>query len=221
MGRPDVRVVLLRHGQTAWNAERRILGRTDVPLDATGRAQAALVAEAFPAAGFRFDAVWTSPLGRARETAEHAASASCVPGTTLRTDPDLVEMDQGTLEGLPATELVRDHAELLARWRDDPAALVLPGGERMQDVQARGRAALARIVEAARAEANETVRPTVLVVSHQLVISAVLCSLAEVPLTRWRDYAHRNTAWSEIRWGSAPELVAFDVAPHLAGLPRG
>lgn len=215
MESPEVRVILLRHGQTAWNAERRILGRTDVPLDGVGLAQATSVGAAFPVAGLRFDAVWTSPLARARQTAERATCAALLPDLVPREDPDLVEMDQGALEGLSASALLRDHAELLARWRADPGSLVLPGGERMQDVQARGRAALERVVIAARAQCNEAPVATVLVVSHQLVISAVLCGIVGVPLARWHDYAHRNTAWSEIAWGRTPRLLVHDVAPHL------
>lgn len=220
MESPEVRVVFLRHGQTAWNAERRILGRTDVPLDDVGLAQATLVGAALPAAGFRFDAVWSSPLTRARQTAERAGGVAVNGAPMLRVDPDLVEMDQGALEGLPASDLLRDHAELLARWRADPASLVLPGGERMQDVQARGLAALERIVTATRVECIDLPAVTVLVVSHQLVISAVLCALAEVPLARWHTFTHRNTAWSEIRWRPGPGLVAWDVAPHLPAGPR-
>ena len=220
----SVRVVLLRHGQTSWNAERRILGRTDVPLDAEGRAQAERVGPALLAAGHRLDAVWTSPLARARETAVHAAQVAARVGDTLRVEPDLVEMDQGSLEGLPAADLVRDHAELLAAWRADPGAVVLPGGERMQAVQARGRAAIERIVAEVRggAAAGEGT-PTVLVVSHQLLIGAVLCGVVGAPLAAWRSYSHRNTAWSELLWGEdgPPRLVAHDVGPHLDALvPR-
>lgn len=203
--RPQLRVVCIRHGQTAWNAERRILGRTDLPLDATGLAQADALASAWPS-GWQIGAMVSSPLARARATAAPLAAAAKVD---LVLDEGLVEMDQGTLEGLPAELLARDHAALLAAWRDDPGAVTLPGGEAMLEVQRRGLATLRRLA-AEHAEAG-----TLVIVTHQLLLSAVLCGLADEPLRRWRAWSHRNTAWCQIAWGDPPQVVEHDVAPHL------
>jgi probable phosphoglycerate mutase len=199
------RIFLVRHGQTAWNAERRILGRTDVPLDATGMAQAAALARVWPRDAGAVRLV-SSPLVRARATADAIAGALCcaVEGVDA-----LVEQDQGVLEGLPAQELATRHSELLAAWREDPGAVTLPGGEAMRDVQARGIAAL----DALRAETTGTL----IVVTHQIWMSAVLCAVAGEPLARWRAWSHRNTAWCELAVGGTDALrvLAHDVAPHL------
>ena len=108
-------LLLVRHGQTRWNAERRVLGRTDLPLDELGLTQAELVA---PALG-HIDAIWSSPLLRARQTA--AAILASRPHLTLQIEPDLTEMDQGELDGLDEAGLRERFGTLLVDWARDPA----------------------------------------------------------------------------------------------------
>ncbi len=194
-----LRLFLVRHGQTSWNVERRILGRTDIPLDAVGGAQAEALALVLP----RADALYASPLTRARAT----AAALGLPVSLMDT---LVEMDQGDLEGLDAATLMERHGALVEAWRADPDAVGLPGAEHMRDVQARGMAGLADIRQ------RHPEGGTVAVVTHQLWLSATLCGLAGEPLRRWRAWTHRNTAWAELWWeGEHPRVLRHDVAPHL------
>jgi 2,3-bisphosphoglycerate-dependent phosphoglycerate mutase len=122
---------------------------------------------------------------------------------------DLVEMDEGDLEGLEAHELGERYGALLEAWNADPGTVRLPGGETMVEVRARALAALARIAAAA----GEGER--VAVVTHQLLISAVLTAIVGEPASTWRSRSHRNTSWSEVRWGSPPELRGFRLTPHL------
>lgn len=194
------RLLLIRHGQTSWNLHRRVLGRTDIPLDETGRKQAIELAGVVGPV----DALYASPLSRARTTAELA-----FPGRAMELVEDLTEMHQGELEGLEAHELGGRYAELLTAWNADPGAVRLPGGETMREVQDRALAALQGI--AARARPGERVA----VVTHQLVISAVLTALVGEPTSAWRSRTHANTAWSEVLWGPTPELHAFRLSPHL------
>lgn len=196
-------LLFIRHGQTSWNVERRVLGRTDIPLDDVGRGQAAALAEVLGP----LHALWSSPLGRARATAE--AVAATHPELVVQVEPELTEMDQGELDGCAEAELRERFGDVVRRWHTDPATERLPGGETMLEVQARGLAALARIARSAPPGAR------VAVVSHQLVISSVICALAAEPLTAWRRHSHRNTAWSELRWGEPPEIVSLRLAPHL------
>jgi broad specificity phosphatase PhoE len=88
-------LLIARHGETDWNAERRWQGHADVPLNATGREQARALAEEL-AAGARIDIVYSSDLARARETAAIAADRL---GLELVLDPDLREIDVGSRQG--------------------------------------------------------------------------------------------------------------------------
>ncbi len=180
-----------------------MLGRTDLPLDAVGRAQAAQLAGAIGP----LDAVWSSPLLRAQQTAA-ALLPDCAPGP-VRLEPDLTEMDQGELDGCGEAELRARFGDLLVRWRHDPGGLRLPGGETMDEVQVRALGALARVAAATPPGAR------IGVVTHQLVLSSALCALRGEPLTAWRTHNHLNTAWTEVRWSTPVQVVAERIGPHL------
>lgn len=132
---------LLRHGETTWNVARRLQGRRDAPLTPRGEAQALAMGALLAAQGVTADrfAFWTSPLGRARRTAELALGPF---GGPLREDERLAEIGLGDWEGL-------DRDEIEARWpgafaEDDPILRYadVPGGERLAAVDARCRSFL-------------------------------------------------------------------------------
>lgn len=195
----SVTVHLVRHARTAWNAERRFLGRTDVPLDDLGREQAAALALRFREVPL--DAVYASPLARARETAAALGEPIVCPG--------LVEMDMGELEGLPGDEVLARYPEVLRLWRDDPLHVALPGGETLPGTAARVRAAFDRVV------ARHGPGATVAVVTHQIALATLICGLLDRPLGQFRTYMHRNTGFTTLRWGPPAELVTLDDAAHL------
>jgi probable phosphoglycerate mutase len=125
--------ILVRHGETDWSRDRRHTGRTDVPLNAAGRAQALLVGDRL--GGISFSAVFTSPLTRARETCELAGRL-----TGAEIVDDLVELDYGAYEGRTTTE-IREERPGWDLWRDgcpDGETLV-HAGERADRVIARAR----------------------------------------------------------------------------------
>ncbi|WP_460698114.1 bifunctional RNase H/acid phosphatase [Nocardia thraciensis] len=130
-GRPT-RLLLLRHGQTELSVQRRYSGRGNPPLTALGREQAARAAKYLAAKG-NIAAVVTSPLGRARETAEAAAQALDVP---VRVLDGLIETDFGEWEGLTFAEAAQRDPELHARWLSNPS-LPAPGGESFDQVRER------------------------------------------------------------------------------------
>lgn len=105
------RLVLLRHGQTAWNAEGRFQGHTDVELDEQGRAQAEAVAPVL--AALSPTRLWSSDLARARQTAESVGSCA---GLVPVLDARLREYDVGVRAGLTAAELREQHPEQYAAW---------------------------------------------------------------------------------------------------------
>jgi broad specificity phosphatase PhoE len=99
-------LLLVRHGETDWNADGRLQGQTDRPLSDFGRRQAKLLAEVLQ--GEELQAIYSSDLARARETAEIVAERLRLP---VVLDPDLREKDWGTWEGLTAVE--RDRVEFV------------------------------------------------------------------------------------------------------------
>ncbi|MCJ7709220.1 MAG: histidine phosphatase family protein, partial [Chloroflexi bacterium] len=126
------RVYLIRHGETDWNAHGRLLSRTDAPLNGVGEAQAAALAAEL--ADLRWDRAFTSPLVRARRTAE-VVLAGRADAPRLTVDERLVEMDFGPYEGWTDAELEAD-AVAVTRRRDGAE---LEGVETQAAVEARVR----------------------------------------------------------------------------------
>lgn len=147
-------LLLARHGQTAHNAQGRLLGRLDPPLNDLGLAQAEGLRAAVTEAGAT--RVVCSPLLRARQTAE----ALDLP---VEVDERWVEIDYGEYDGLPLADVPPD---LWARWRTDPT-FTPPGGESLADV---GR----RVAGACESLASELVSSDVVVVTHVSPIKAAV-----------------------------------------------
>lgn len=107
-------LMLVRHGETEWNAQRRYLGQTDIPLSALGRRQANLIAERLAAQ--EIDAVYASDLKRALQTAQVIAEKS---GLEVTPEPRLRELKFGVLEGLTFDEAQEQYPEMMAAWLED------------------------------------------------------------------------------------------------------
>ena len=157
-------LLLVRHGETDWNAELRWQGHADPPLNARGREQARALAEQL--SGERFDAVYTSDLRRARETADEVAARLGIEPVPLA---DLREVDVGEWSGLT-------YAEIEARW---------PGAERWH-VGETPEAMAERVVAAARRIAAEHPDGRVLLVSHGGPIRAIRAAAARLPYAEHR-----------------------------------
>ncbi|MEV4623318.1 histidine phosphatase family protein [Asanoa sp. NPDC049573] len=164
-------VVLARHGRTAWHHPNRYTGRSDVPLDEVGVAQAARLGAW--AAGAGFAALACSPLQRARQT------AAAVTGLVPRVDPRLRELDFGVAEGHTLDEMRAADPAAVARFEADPVAGHFPGGEPPGAAVDR---ALAALTELAAAYAGQQV----LVVAHSTLIRLVTCAVLGVPLSDYR-----------------------------------
>jgi len=163
---------LLRHGETAWNLERRMQGSKDSALTARGRAQASAMGRALAAELAREPGptlFLRSPLGRTRETASIVGRELGLDAAEWRDDPRLAELRYGDWEGSTWAEIEVDHPDAMARWRADPEGFCPPGGETHFDLRRRAAAALADII----ASGTRTV-----VVSHG-VSGAVLRGLLQ------------------------------------------
>ena len=169
-----MKLILARHGETAWNAEGRYQGQEDIPLSEVGEAQARALGERLR--HVHIDRAVASPLKRALRTAELALGEDRV--AKLTTDAGLMEIAHGTWEGLLAAEIrERDPARLEA-WRHAPHEVLMPEGESLQHVIDRAWPALARACEGLGEH------DTLLVVAHDAVNRVLLCKVLGLPLSR-------------------------------------
>ena len=164
------RILLARHGETAWNALGKLQGHTDISLNDAGRDQARALAAGFGDAGIT--AVWTSDLARARETGEIVATTLGLAAPVV--DPELRERRFGVFEGLTRRECETQHPEVWQAWIAQTGTP--PGGEPRAEAAARLARALERIAA--------TEGGPVLVISHGAVMRLWLMELlgASVPL---------------------------------------
>jgi glucosyl-3-phosphoglycerate phosphatase len=129
---PPRSLVLVRHGETDWNAEERAQGHADVPLNAVGRIQAATVAPVL--AGFGPTRLWSSDLARAMQTATYVAAAT---GLTVEPDARLREYDVGKRSGLTRAEFAATFPEEYAAWLAEDQTHLVAGEETTQQVRDR------------------------------------------------------------------------------------
>jgi glucosyl-3-phosphoglycerate phosphatase len=204
-------VLVWRHGQTAWNAQRRFQGQLDISLDDVGREQATRAAPLV--AGFAPSAIVSSDLVRARETAQALAD---VTGLPIATDPRLREIDVGVWQGLTFDEVSERFPAEAANWRDGGDGR-RGGGESLVEVGARAVAA----VEEALLELADG--GTLVVVTHGAAGRAIVASMIGLPAPLWRSLGSlANCCWSLMGeaasgWrlfdhnaGSLPEVVVGD-----------
>ena len=205
------RLTLVRHGETDWNRERRLQGLTDSELNDAGRLQARALAERLR--GTSFDALYTSPLVRASETA--AILGDVLELAPVRV-PALRERDVGAWGGLTNDDARHRFPD---EWRRIAAGedVALGGGETKAQVTARMAETLDRI--GARHPSG-----SVLVVSHGLALKLLVCRLIGIDVRdceRLATGANTSMTVFDIRDG-APRLAVYADAGHLDGvtLPR-
>jgi len=198
-----MRLLLARHGESVWNAERRFQGSTDVALSARGRAQAEALGRGLR--GYRVGAAYVSPFSRAVETAELALRGSGVPLTVVE---ELRELSLGTWEGCTVDEIRARDGDPYVAWVRAPHDCPPPGGEPLPVVSARVRAALDRIA---------TAHPRgddVLVVAHGGVISVYACHLLGCSYNDLWRLRVDNASLTVVR---PPRLVSLNETAHLGG----
>ncbi len=199
------RIILLRHGETVWNREGRIQGHLNSPLSAIGIAQAEALAHRL--AGESFAALYSSDLGRARETAERIAART---DHRVVLDPALRERNLGILQGLIRAEAQVLHPEIYARYRTFDPDCVIPGGENAQKF-------IDRVMMAFSAIADQFPGKAVVVVTHGGVLDVLYRHASGLPLHGARTAPLPNAGfnclvygvggrWSLPLWGDVTHL---------------
>jgi len=197
----------VRHGETVFNAAGRIQGQTDSELSELGRSQCRAVATAF--AGQPIDAIYSSPLRRARE------GAACVAeqlGLPVREDDRLMEIHAGIFQGLDWADIQVRYPREAAAWRTQDPDFRIPGGESRRDLMQRMGAALRDIRESGVRQ--------VIIVAHGGSLSAGLKVLLEIPAQR-NPFTLGNGSISTLVWDHDVKLLTLNLTDHLNGAIGG
>lgn len=200
-------IYLIRHAQTAWNADGRWQGSIDIPLDELGRQQARALASHL--ATRPIGSIYSSDLLRARQTAEPIAAALGLP---VQTDPRLREMNLGIFQGLTRSEILQRYPQELRSLSEDYMGFVVPNGESRQMMQDRAHEALTEI-------ARTGIGPQIVVVTHGGTIRTLL--LRHAPAPQIAAVKFHNTSITTLRYDDGQwSLVELASTMHLgAGSP--
>jgi len=201
-------LILIRHGETYWNHERRVQGGdSDIELNDTGLEQARKLAaflENEPIA-----AILSSPLQRAIATAEVIASHHQLP---VEIDQGLRELKVGELEGMSVSNLSTTFSQFLMQWWQEGGPMKLPNGESLVELQQRAWKAVERLLERHKTNPEHSKGTTVIIVSHYFVTLAIILKALNLPLDcftkfkvdlggvsilEFRDYEARLVAFND------------------------
>lgn len=187
---------LIRHGETDWNLQRKYQGSSDIPLNATGREQARLLAESMR--GESWDIMYSSPSQRAFDTAKAVADTIGYPIDDIRVDRRFMERGYGDAEGLTAEE--RE-----AKWPDGN----WPGLEQWED-------AAERVTEATREAVADHRGKRILIVCHGGIINALLAVLSDGDVGTGKSIIVNTSRTSIDVTGDEWTIGAISDASHLA-----
>lgn len=179
---------LVRHGQTDWNLEGRLQGHQDIPLNSTGQQQAQALAPRLE--DVSFNAIYSSDLRRARQTAEILAERLGLP---VHLDRRLREISHGDWEGLQLSFVQQQYRQQHQRSLDDEMDGRAPGGESMGEVAVRIRQAADEI-----AKAHPGGR--VLLVSHGHALGTLICLARRLPLIQAMELVPKNAEPTILQW---------------------
>jgi alpha-ribazole phosphatase len=206
------RLLLLRHGQTAWNLDGRFMGQMDIPLDETGLQQAEAAARRL--ARQPIQAIYSSDLSRAWQTAQivHQAilgASSGGPTVPLVVEPRLREMSFGDWQGLTYAQIQELYPQELATWEADLLECSPPGGETLNDLIQRAQAAYLEILAA-------NLEESVLIVGHGGALQTLCCLALGLPPERFWQLHLSNASLSELRiYPTGAILNLFNDTCHL------
>lgn len=205
---PMTDILLIRHGETDWNAEKRLQGHLDIPLNAAGQRQAAALGQALRHEAL--DAIIASDLQRARQTAQ----AIAVPrGMVVQADAGLRERCYGGFEGLLHAEIGARYPDAYAAWKTrDMDARYPPGAqvaETLREFSARAVGAITRLVRAGRYR-------KVALITHGGVLECAYRAATGIGFAHARDFDIFNASINRMHWnGSSLRIEQWADVAHL------
>jgi len=187
------KLYLVRHGQTAWNVGEIFRGRADIPLDETGKREAELAAEALREEAIH--AVYSSPLSRSFETAQHIARLHNLPVEPLEA---IIDISYGDWEGSSDEKVRGTYPELHKLWLEHPQKVRFPRGESLDEVRIRTMNAVSRLTVKHKDQ-------TIVFVAHRVPNKVICCALIGLDNSHfWRIqqdtactnlFTHKNGQW--------------------------
>lgn len=201
------RLIFVRHGETAWNKGEIFRGSADVPLNKTGERQARALGEALKSD--RIDAIYSSPLSRAMDTAR-AVAESC--GLTVVEAPELTDICYGEWEGVSNDEISEKFPYLVNRWKAAPETMKFPGGEDLHTVRKRAVGFLREAVGAGQGK-------TIVLSSHRAVLKVLILFCLKLGNEHFWNVRLENAAYSVFEHdGDDFILAAHNERCHLKGI---
>jgi len=188
-------VILVRHGETEWNRREIFRGRADVELNQRGREQAKALGVALE--GRSLDAVYSSPLSRAVETAEAIAEPH---GMAVEIEDGFVDFDYGIWQGLAHDEVRQRYPGVYQDWIDRPHTVRMDDGESLRMVRRRAMQALMNVVDRHRDE-------TVVIVAHRVVNKVVLCAVLELDNSHFWRIRQDTCALNVFEWSDGRFVI--------------
>jgi broad specificity phosphatase PhoE len=199
-----MQVILVRHGQTDWNKEGIFRGRIDAKLNADGIREAQVIGEKLR--GTDPDAVCSSPLSRAMDTARCIASYR---GKTVKTLEEFVDMDFGLWQGLSRAQVKERYPKLFEKWVNAPERVRIPGAETLEGVRK-------RVLKGLDALLEEYDGGTVVIVSHGLVNKVLLCAVLGLGESHFWKIKQDNGAINLFTYSrGGTKLVLMNDTTHL------
>ncbi len=202
---------LIRHGETGGNFEGRFQGIVDNPLNENGIRQAQMLGTAFSAA--KIDALYTSPLIRAKQTAGIIAEMHGMEKLKPVVEPGLIELNGGLLEGRKFSELSKEYPEVIQSMYTRPAALECPGGESMRQVSERITKTIQKIV-------SQNKGRTIVAVSHGIIISAYIHFASGKPFEEMSNGMVANASVSKFLYND-DLIVCMEYADDRRHMQNG
>lgn len=202
-------LLLIRHGETAWNAERRLQGHLDIALNAEGERQAAALARAL--ASESLDAIFSSDLQRAWQTAQAVAAPR---GMTVTVDPGLRERCFGAFEGLLYDDIQARFPEAHAAWKARMPSVRYPAGQHVAETLDEF---FARVADALSRLLQDRAYRKVALVTHGGVLDCIYRIANQLDIAQPRDFDVFNASVNRVQWTSSGMRVLqwADVA-HLS-----
>jgi broad specificity phosphatase PhoE len=201
---PSLTLLLIRHGETALNAEARFRGRANIDLNDRGRQQAEALARGLPRS-FPIDRIYSSPLKRCLQTARPLAAAL---GLTVVPEPKLIDLDYGEWQGRIIAEVAEQSPQDYAAWLAGDLSFRFPGGEPLGAPAERLRSLIDFVIERHQGEA-------VAVVTHNVLCQMATCLLLSRPVESFQSVRHDPANVSIFRWTAATfREDGLNVVPH-------